>query len=130
MHVAMLLASYVCMKLLYLPRTHMIGFVCRLSVVCCLSLAQKCNVSVNIAEKLASVCFELFGKAHERGKYCVLLATPMYTTHYVLSAHAHNLAQYVGKGRQQAARIIELSDHRYALTLTLQCVRGMCSVEL
>ena len=41
----------------------------------------------------------------------------MYTTHYVLSAHAHNLAQYVGKGRQQAARIIELSDH---MTSTLQ----------
>ena len=32
-----------------------------------------------------------------------------YATHYVLSAHAHNLAQYVGKGRQQAA--LELSDH-------------------
>ena len=30
--------------------------------------------------------------------------------HYVLSAHAHNLAPYVGKGHQQAARIIELSD--------------------
>ena len=74
---------------------------------------RKYNVSVNIAEKLASVCLESFGKAHERCKYCVLLATPMDTTHYVLSAHAHNLAQYVGKGRQQAARIIELSDHRY-----------------
>ena len=36
----------------------------------------------------------------------------MDTAYYVLSAHAHNLAQYVGKGRQQAARIciIELSD--------------------
>ena len=63
-------------------------------------------------------------------QYCVLLATPMYTTHYVLSAHAHNLAQHVGKGRQQAARIIELSDHRYALTSTLQRARGMCSIEL
>ena len=40
----------------------------------------------------------------------------MDTAHYVLSAHAHNLAPYVGKGRQQAARIIELSDHWYALT--------------
>ena len=29
----------------------------------------------------------------------------MDTTHYVLSAHVHNLAQYVGKGRQQAAGI-------------------------
>ena len=56
----------------------------------------------------------------------------MYTTHYVLSAHAHkyNLAQYVGKGRQQAARIIELYDHRYALTSMLQRARGMCSIEL
>ena len=33
----------------------------------------------------------------------------MDTTHYVLSAHAHNLAQCVGKGRQQAAGM-ELSD--------------------
>ena len=54
---------------------------------------------------------------------------PMDTAHYVLSAH---VAQYVGKGRQQAARIciIKVSDHRYALTPTLQRVRGMCSVEL
>ena len=34
---------------------------------------------------------------------------PMDTTHYVLSAHAHNLAQYVGKGRQQVGGM-ELSD--------------------
>ena len=54
----------------------------------------------------------------------------MDTAHYVLSAHAHNLAQYVGKDRQQAARIIDLSDHRYALTSTLQHARGMCSIEL
>ena len=26
-----------------------------------------------------------------------------HTTHYMLSAHAHNLAQYVGKGHQQAS---------------------------
>ena len=49
----------------------------------------KYNVPINIAEKLASVCFESFGKAHERCKYCVLLATPMDTAHYVLSAHAY-----------------------------------------
>ena len=30
-----------------------------------------------------------------------LLATPINTTHHVLCAHAHNLAQFVGKGRQQ-----------------------------
>ena len=28
--------------------------------------------------------------------------TPINTTHHVLSAHAHNLAQFVGKGRQHA----------------------------
>ena len=33
----------------------------------------------------------------------------MDTTHYVLSAHAHNLEQYVGKGHQQAAGM-ELFD--------------------
>ena len=69
------------------------------------------------AEKLALVCFESFGKVHERCKYCLLLATPMYTTHYVLSAHAHNLIQYVGKGRQQAAS----SDINAA-------VRGVCAL--
>ena len=30
----------------------------------------------------------------------------MYTTHHVLSAHAHNPTQYVGKGRQQAASFL------------------------
>ena len=50
---------------------------------------------------LQYACFELFGKVFERRKYCILLATPINTTHHVLSAHAHNLAQYVGKGRQQ-----------------------------
>ena len=89
-------------------------------------MTRKCNVSVNIAEKLASVFFESFGKAHERCKYCVLLATPMHTTHYVLSAHAHNLAQYVGKGRQQAA-FIELPDHNIS---TLQRARGACGVKI
>ena len=30
---------------------------------------------------------------------------PMDTTHYVLSAHAHNLAQYVGKGHQHGMEL-------------------------
>ena len=42
----------------------------------------------------------------------ILLATPMDTTYHVLSAHAHNLAQYVGKGRRDCS------------------ARGMCSIEL
>jgi hypothetical protein len=29
-----------------------------------------------------------------------ILATPIDSSHHVLSAHAHNLAQYIGKGRQ------------------------------
>ena len=44
----------------------------------------------------------------------------MYTTHNVLSAHAHNLAQYVGKGRQQAARILTIDRYAQSLTSTLQ----------
>ena len=62
---------------------------------------RKYNLPVDIIEKLVSLCFEPFGKVHERRKYYILLATPINTTHHVLSAHAHNLAQYyVGKGRQ------------------------------
>ena len=60
-------------------------------------MTRKYNISVNIFEKLASLCFKSFGKAHERRKYFILLAMPINTTHYVLSAHAHNLVQYVGK---------------------------------
>ena len=61
---------------------------------------RKYNLSVGIVEKLTSIRFESFGKVHERRKYCILLATPINTTHHVLPARAHNLAQYVGKGRQ------------------------------
>ena len=43
------------------------------------------------------------GRAHGCRKYFTLLATPINTTHHVLPAHAHNLAQYVDKSRQQAA---------------------------
>ena len=66
-------------------------------------MTRKYSISVDIVEKLASLCFESFDKVHERRKYCILLATPINTTHHVLSAHAHNLAQFVGKGRQQTA---------------------------
>ena len=60
------------------------------------------STSVDIVEKLASLCVKSFGKVHECRKYFILLAMPNNTTHHVLSAHAHNLAQYVGKGCQQA----------------------------
>ena len=66
-------------------------------------MTRKYSISVDIVEKLASLCFESFDKVHERRKYCILLATPINTTHNVLCAHAHNLAQFVGKDRQQTA---------------------------
>jgi hypothetical protein len=43
------------------------------------------------------------------------LATPIDSTHHVLSAHAHNLPQQVGKGRQLQA--LQLSgSHLYHYT--------------
>ena len=91
-----------CCKLVVItPRTcargNVISFVCR----CCLSLSvvstkiarsgdlgvwvtRKYSISIDIVEKLASLCFESFGKVYERRKYCILLATPINTTHHVL----------------------------------------------
>ena len=79
---------------------------------------HKCSISVDIVEKLASLCFESFGKVRERRKYCILLATPINTTHHVLSAHAHNLALFVGKGRQQTASLSS-SQSSSCLTSTM-----------
>ena len=61
----------------------------------CIWATRKYSISVDIVEKIM---------IHERRKCCILLATPINTTHHVLSAHAHNLVQYVGKGRQQNYR--------------------------
>ena len=56
----------------------------------------------------------------------------MDTAHSVLSAHAHNLTQYVGKGRQQAARIIDLwgSDHLADMLCSDidAAARGVCAL--
>jgi hypothetical protein len=41
------------------------------------SAIRKHNESVEIVDKLASLCFESLGKAHERRKYGVLLGTPI-----------------------------------------------------
>jgi hypothetical protein len=42
------------------------------------------------------------------------LATPIDSTHHVLSARAHNKPQYIGKGRQlQALQISHLYADRY-----------------
>ena len=63
-------------------RGQVIGFVCRLSSVVSTKISRsddigiwathKYNVSVNIVEKLASVCFESFDKAHECRKSWIL----------------------------------------------------------
>jgi hypothetical protein len=45
------------------------------------------------------------------------------TAPHVLYAHAHNLAYYVGKGRQQASIL-------YTIKCTARCTRGMCSTEI
>ena len=64
-------------------------FVCCLSVVPTkiarsrhigISVTHKHNESVEIVEKPASSCFKSFGKAHERRKCDVLLATPINRT--------------------------------------------------
>ena len=51
-------------------------------------------------------------QASQKLHFSILLATPMDTTQHVLSVHAHNLAQYVGKGRRHCN------------------ARGMSSIEL
>ena len=89
----------------------------------------KYTISVDIIEKkkkLASLCFELFGKIHEHRKYFILLATSTNTIHHMFSAHAHNLAQYVGKDLQQVCGLCMLLyrwlSHWYC------SMRGMCSI--
>ena len=60
------------------------------------------------------------------------LAMPIYFTHHVLSAHAHNLLQYIGKGRQlQTLQLaIEISSlYEYAHADATHA-RGICSTEL
>ena len=69
---------------------------------------HKYNISVDIVEKLASLCFKSFGKAHASASQ-ILYFVGLSTLPTELSAHAHNLAQYAGKGLQQAAGM-ELSD--------------------
>ena len=92
---------------------------------------RKYSISVDIVEKLASLCFESFGKAHERRKYRILLDTPINTT---LSAYAHNRAQYVGKGRQGLCVLLQVAWHGMELARAFshrRCsARGMCSIEL
>ena len=56
---------------------------------------HKYNEPVKSGEKLASLCFESFGKVHERHKYCVFVGHA-YQLQKLLSAHAHmyNSAKY------------------------------------
>ena len=68
-------------------------------------MTRKYNISIDIVEKLASLCFDLFGKAHQCQKYISFCWPCLSTLPTELSAHAHNLAQYVFKDSQQAAGI-------------------------
>ena len=49
------------------------------------------NESVETFEKLTSLCFESFGRAHERHKHCVFLGHAYQLHPHVLSAHACNI---------------------------------------
>ena len=88
------------------------------NVTGCVYLSSSSSVSTKIArsghlgiwathnhdidvEKLASLCFQSFGKPHERSKRCVLLTTPITTAQQAMCC---SCAQYVGKGRQQGSR--------------------------
>ena len=62
---------------------------------------HKQNELVEIIEKLASSYFKSFGKAHERHKTAFYIGYTYQLHPLMLSAHAHNLAEYVGKGHQQ-----------------------------
>ena len=103
----------------YLPRACMCvkQFVCLLSVVCCQHKNSQIWKSRHASEwlvitrnlskpskKLALLCFESFGKAHEHQKHCIywpcLSTTP--TAGHLLSGHAHNSTKYASKGHQQA----------------------------
>jgi hypothetical protein len=63
------------------------------------------------------------------------LATPIDSTHHVLSAHAHNLPQYVGKGRRlQALQLSRYHLYNNIMQMDMDTdatrARGMCSIEL
>ena len=62
------------------------------------------DISIEIVQKFASLCFESFGKPHERSKHCILLTTPITAAQQAIFALVHNLAQYVGKVHQQDSR--------------------------
>jgi hypothetical protein len=68
--------------------------------------------------------FELFSKAHEHRKCYDSLATPIDSTGHALSAHAHNLAQYVGKDHRRCSFQIDMDDADATRT------QGICSIEI
>jgi hypothetical protein len=68
------------------------------------------NQSVKVVDKLASLCFESFGKAHKDRK-CHWPRLSTLPTMHVLSAHAHNLPQYIGKDRQLQALQLAINVH-------------------
>ena len=86
------------------------------------------TVYLSISSKTGFIMFRIVTQGPRmspRHKYCILLATPINTTHHVLSAHAHN--NNVGKGCQQPCIAIELElSHIDAAVHRVY----MCSIEL
>ena len=65
-------------------------------------MIRKHNESIEIIEKLALLCFESSGKVHERHNSALYIGHAYQPHPLMFSAHAHNRAEYVGKGHQQA----------------------------
>ena len=87
------------------------------------------DISVEIVQKLASLCFESFGKPHERSKHCPCLSL---LHSRLCAAHAHYLPQNVGKGRQEGLHCNPASDPANALCCKQDatCVGYMLSRDL
>jgi hypothetical protein len=92
-----IITLHVCMR----SRGEAVGLSVVSSVVCrphtdsqnSRSRHRKRNELVEIVEKPASLCFELFDKAHKHSKYIVLLVIPINRTPMCfVHMHAHNLA--------------------------------------
>ena len=93
---------------------------------------RKCNKSVEVVEKLAPLCFKSFSKAHERRKTGVFIGHAYQPHPLVFSAHAHNPAEYVGKGRQPAHlnhHSSHLCSDRCTALQDADAARGICALE-
>jgi hypothetical protein len=77
--------------------------------------------SIEIVNKIATLCFKSFGKAHERSKHCVLLATPSayYRTH-CWPAHAQPWAYH----NNIQVKVVNSVTHAAAASISVQIDAG------